>query len=165
MIIGFIDFFFAAVRGILISMKIHTSHVDCDSAGQRPVVGGLAACLVAGWLLVSLVGCGRAPKIYDTDRVIVTREQVVDMLADGGKPTVLIDVRSPEQYAAGHIPSAINIPLIDIRANDRRLANATNLIVYGSSQQAIIPAAASKKLLALGYENVHEYQAGIEDWK
>jgi len=43
------------------------------------------------------------------------------MLADteGGDPLLLVDVREPREFAAGHLPGAINMPMSEL---DRRLA-------------------------------------------
>ena len=40
---------------------------------------------------------------------IVSREDVKKGLADGSM--ILIDVREPNEWAAGHIPGAVNMPL------------------------------------------------------
>ena len=40
---------------------------------------------------------------------VVTREELKKGLADG--TVVLIDVREPNEYAAGHIPGAASLPL------------------------------------------------------
>lgn len=44
---------------------------------------------------------------------------------------VLLDVRDADEYAAGHIPGAVNLPLSDIRkAEDRFPDTDTPLFVY-----------------------------------
>jgi phage shock protein E len=47
-------------------------------------------------------------------------DQIKDLMA-GGKKSVLIDVRSAEEYQAGHIPGAVNIPAERIAAEKNRL--------------------------------------------
>jgi len=37
--------------------------------------------------------------------------QAVEYRFNGAKPQVIVDVRSPEEFAAGHIEGAINVPL------------------------------------------------------
>lgn len=39
----------------------------------------------------------------------VTREELRAQL-DGPTPPLVLDVRTPEEYAAGHVPGAVNIP-------------------------------------------------------
>ena len=41
--------------------------------------------------------------------VVIDLEQLREQMTSG-KRTVLIDVRSPQEYREGHIPGAINVP-------------------------------------------------------
>ena len=61
----------------------------------------------------------------------VDAEQVQSLMS-GGKKAVLIDVRPAEEYSAGHIPGAINIPAERITADKHRLPRdkAVTLIFY-----------------------------------
>lgn len=70
------------------------------------------------------------------------------------KGAVLLDVRSPREYASGHIPGSINLPLQEIGHAGRKVASkAVPLYVYcmsgARSQQAEL------RLKELGYVNVH----------
>lgn len=49
--------------------------------------------------------------------------------AEDGLITVL-DVRPPEEYAAGHLPGAINIPLGDLPARLKKLPKGREVIAY-----------------------------------
>lgn len=53
-------------------------------------------------------------------------------LMGGAKKAVLIDVRSPEEYRAGHIPGAINLPAERIKAEAAKLPRdkSTTLVFY-----------------------------------
>ena len=42
--------------------------------------------------------------------LIAFSAQAVDVSFNGTKPAVIIDVRTPEEFASGHIAGAINIP-------------------------------------------------------
>lgn len=76
---------------------------------------------------------------------------------------VILDVRTPEEYAAGHIPNAINIPNETIGASEiSALPDKDQLIlVYCRSGRRSKEAA--EKLVFLGYTNVVEF-GGILDW-
>jgi len=60
---------------------------------------------LAGILTLS-VWCGIASA---GQREEISREELQARLAGADAP-VLLDVRTPEEYAAGHIPGAVNIP-------------------------------------------------------
>ncbi|MDX1682432.1 MAG: rhodanese-like domain-containing protein [Phycisphaeraceae bacterium] len=125
--------------------------------------------LTPGLLLVALLlsGCETAPQVSDRNISTINYEELVRLIEKSKKPgeLMLIDVRSVEDYRKGHIPGAINISLPLIRANDPRLAKAREIVVYAKDWRRPISAAAAKRMLALGYQNVHDFRAGLEAWR
>ena len=119
----------------------------------------LIAVLVSGaWVLA---GCD-TPKVSD-ENLLLMRE--TELAKQAGKPgTVVVDVRKPEAYAAGHIPGAINIYLPEIKAADPRLGSAKQIVVYGASGDDPLSTAAAKRLMSLGYQNVYDFKGGVSDW-
>ena len=77
---------------------------------------------------------------------------------------IILDVRRPDEFAAGHIPNAINIPNENIGTTEiPELPNKEQMIlVYCRSGRR--SKEASEKLVKLGYSNVVEF-GGILDWK
>lgn len=107
-------------------------------------------------------GCsGGAPK-ENTYRQVSMDEAVRIIEEQSGY--LILDVRTPEEYAAGHIPNAVNLPNESIgSAEISQLPQKDQLIlVYCRSGRRSKEAAA--KLVALGYTNVVEF-GGILDWK
>ena len=48
-------------------------------------------------------------------------EETIDDLAEARpRPGTVIDVRGPEEFAAGHVPGALNVPLEDVLASPDR---------------------------------------------
>jgi rhodanese-related sulfurtransferase len=84
-------------------------------------------------------------------------------IMDNEKGYVILDVRTEEEYAAGHIEGAILIPDYEItKKADSALNNKDQLIlVYCRSGRRSKNAAAT--LANLGYTNVKEF-GGIIDW-
>lgn len=76
---------------------------------------------------------------------------------------IILDVRTPEEYAELHIPDAINIPNDSINNDDiPELPDKDQLIlVYCRSGNRSKQAA--EKLVNLGYTNIVEF-GGINDW-
>ena len=76
---------------------------------------------------------------------------------------IILDVRTEEEYASGHIPNAINLPNETIGIeNIEQLSDKEQLIfVYCRSGNRSKQAAA--KLANLGYINIVEF-GGINDW-
>jgi len=137
--------------------------------------------LIASFLIVaalSLAACDRNIKVSDEDirqlqykELVTMRENkprntnMLNMFGSKTELTVVVDPRPEHRYAAGHIPGAVNIPLPQIVAGHRALAEAKNIVVYGSGWLDYTSPAAAKRLMALGYRNVYDFRGGLELWK
>ncbi len=77
---------------------------------------------------------------------------------------IILDVRRPDEFAAGHIPNAVNVPNESIGdAEIPELPDKNQLIlVYCRSGNR--SKQASEKLVKLGYTSIVEI-GGINDWK
>jgi len=87
-------------------------------------------------------------------------------LIDGRKekdatPYLLVDVRTPEEYASGHIPTAVNVPVTDIGAKPPTDKKDALIIVYCRSGGR--SASARQTLERLGYTNVVDFGA-VSRW-
>lgn len=125
----------------------------------------LAAMMVAtAWLLPACEG----RQTSDADLTILDYETMVKAMKDPKIRTVVVDVRKPEDFNKGHIPGAINIPVLDLYYGDPRLSQAQAIIVYSNGwsprQDDLLSWAASKKLLAVGYDYVDDFRGGLSLW-
>ena len=109
---------------------------------------------------ILLAGCS-APKETASYRQISMDEAITMMEEESGY--IILDVRTPEEFADKHIPGAVNIPNETIAAEEiPELPNKDQLIlVYCRSGNR--SKQASEKLAALGYTNVVEF-GGINSW-
>ena len=110
-----------------------------------------------------LTGCaGAGNNQTNTYRQITMDEAVTMMAQETGY--IILDVRRPDEFAAGHIPNAINVPNETIGTSEiPELPDKAQLImVYCRSGRR--SKEASEKLLKLGYTNIVEF-GGILDWK
>lgn len=82
---------------------------------------------------------------------------------------LIIDARSPEEFAAGHIPGAVNLPAADLdrlsRALEARLRAATFLICYCDSLACDDGARLCALLSAAGYSEVALMFEGWQGWQ
>ena len=106
-------------------------------------------------------GCASSNNQANTYRSITMDDAVTMMAQETGY--IILDVRRPDEYAAGHIPNAINVPNESIGTDEiPELPNKDQLImVYCRSGRRSKEAA--EKLVKLGYTNVVEF-GGILDW-
>ena len=93
----------------------------------------------------------------------ITMDEAVDMMAQE-TGYIILDVRTPAEFAEKHIPNAINIPNENIGTDEiSALPDKDQLImVYCRSGRRSKEAA--EKLVKLGYTNIVEF-GGIIDWK
>ena len=107
-----------------------------------------------------LAGC-TVPAEEATYRQINMDEAITMMEEESGY--IILDVRTPEEFAEKHIPGALNIPNETIGTEEiPELPDKDQLIlVYCRSGNR--SKQASEKLAALGYTNIVEF-GGINDW-
>ena len=78
----------------------------------------------------------------------------------------LVDARSAEQYAAGHIPGAINVPTGDDAALTRLPADKTaQLVFYCGGPACSARTTCATKVQALGYTKLAQYKGGYPEWR
>ena len=108
-----------------------------------------------------LAGCALPAGQEVSYRQINMDEAITMMEEESGY--IILDVRTPEEFAERHIPGAINIPNETISTEEiPELPNKDQLIlVYCRSGNR--SKQASEKLAALGYTNIVEF-GGINDW-
>ncbi|NOY66817.1 MAG: metalloregulator ArsR/SmtB family transcription factor, partial [Gammaproteobacteria bacterium] len=58
----------------------------------------------------------------------IPREELLSRARDG--LVMVLDVRPPEEYAAGHVPGAVNIPLADLEAHLQQLDTDQEIVAY-----------------------------------
>ena len=111
-------------------------------------------------VMLLLAGCS-VPKEKTLYRQISMDQAITMMEEESGY--IILDVRTPEEYAEKHIPGAINIPNETIGAAEiPELPDKDQLIlVYCRSGNR--SKQASEKLAAMGYTNIVEI-GGITDY-
>lgn len=84
-------------------------------------------------------------------------------LMDTRSDCVILDVRTPEEFAEGHIPNALLIPDYDINAKAEGILTDKDQLILVYCRSGRRSKKASRDLAALGYTNVKEF-GGIIDW-
>ncbi len=91
----------------------------------------------------------------------VTPAELKTML-DNNEPVVLIDVRSPEEFAAGHIPGSVSIP-VDTIEGVASLPTGRRIILYckaGKRTQRAFEILSGK-----GFTGLSVLDGGLDAWK
>ena len=108
-------------------------------------------------------GCsGTSNSQTNTYRSITMDEAVTMMAQETGY--IILDVRRPDEFAAGHIPNAINVPNESIGTSEIPELPDKNQLIMVYCRSGRRSKEASEKLVRLGYTNIVEF-GGILDWK
>lgn len=105
-----------------------------------------------------LAGCsGGSDAITDVD--VSAAQQIVE---DGN--AVILDVRTPEEFAGGHLPGAININVesSDFATKVAGLDESTETLVYCRTGNR--SGVATDAMADLGFTDMSDLQGGIEAW-
>ena len=115
-------------------------------------------------LLSALVftSCASSNIQTNTYRQISTDEAVTMMAEETGY--IILDVRRADEYAAGHIPGAINVANESIGTDEIPELPDKNQLIMVYCRSGRRSKEASEKLVKLGYTNIVEF-GGILDWK
>jgi rhodanese-related sulfurtransferase len=95
----------------------------------------------------------------------ITREQL-EQKRENDEDFTLVNVLTTEQFEQEHIPDSVNIPM-DQAENvfPDRFDSSDDIVVYCASETCQASPKAAKKLEAMGFTNVKDYEGGLADWK
>jgi ArsR family transcriptional regulator len=92
----------------------------------------------------------------------VSREDLVSRLQDG--LVTVLDVRPEDEFAVGHLPGALNIPLAELERRLGELSSDREVIAYCRGPYYVLSFEAVAMLRARGYL-VRRLEDGYPEWK
>ena len=100
---------------------------------------------------------------YDRDSLEpVSRSQLLDMLR--ARSVTVLDVRPPDEFAMGHLPDALNIPLRELEARLGELDAAQEIVAYCRSHYCVWSYEAVAALRKRGFR-VRRLEDGFPEWR
>lgn len=149
----------------------HARLVEIRKAGTR-VHYRLAGDEVAAFV-ASLRDLARA-RLAEVDRVVqdyfvardalepISRAELVERASRG--EVVILDVRPAEEFAAGHIPGALSVPLDQLDAALSRLPRRARIVAYCRGPYCVLAPQAVQRLRAEGFK-AHRLVDGMPEWR
>jgi rhodanese-related sulfurtransferase len=95
----------------------------------------------------------------------ITREEIKAKI-DGGEEVILVEALPPKYFEDVHLPGAINIPHTEVEELAPGLLEdkSAEIVVYCSNRACQNSPQTARRLEALGYKNVFDYEEGKQDW-
>jgi ArsR family transcriptional regulator len=92
----------------------------------------------------------------------VSRRQLVDMLRAGA--VTVLDVRPEDEFALGHVPDAVNIPLRELEARLAEIDREQEIVAYCRSHYCVLSYEAVAALRRRGFK-VRRLEDGFPEWR
>lgn len=91
----------------------------------------------------------------------ISREELVERLRAGD--VVVLDVRPHAEFAAGHLPGAVNVPPEEIEQRLRELPKGRGVVAYCRGTYCVYADAAVRRLDATGH-SARRLDEGFPEW-
>ena len=91
----------------------------------------------------------------------ITMEELKRMQSQGA---IIIDVRSPQEYAEGHIEGAIVIPEYELKIRAKEIIKDKSQLIVVYCPRGFRSKKAQRILKYMGYENVYNLYKGLENY-
>ena len=92
----------------------------------------------------------------------VTRKELMRRVRDEG--VTVLDVRPPDEFALGHLPGALNIPLRALKARIADLDPTREIVAYCRGTYCVLSYEAVFALRRRGYK-VRRLEGGFPEWR
>ena len=92
----------------------------------------------------------------------LTRDELIARQAHGD--VLVLDVRPADEFAAGHIPGALSIPLDELDEQLGRLPRDVTVVAYCRGPYCVLAPLAVEKLRAAGFDS-RRLAEGLPEWR
>jgi rhodanese-related sulfurtransferase/DNA-binding transcriptional ArsR family regulator len=92
----------------------------------------------------------------------VTRKQLLKLIREGA--VTVLDVRPPDEFALGHLPGAVNIPLRALKERLPEINPDREIVAYCRGAYCVLSFEAVALLRARGFK-VRRLEEGLPEWR
>ena len=92
----------------------------------------------------------------------ISRKQLLKRIR--ARAVTVLDVRPPDEFALGHLPGAVNIPLRALKARLAELSTAQEIVAYCRGEYCVLSFEAVALLRARGFK-VRRLEDGLPEWR
>jgi len=150
-------------RARLVDVRRQGKHMLYRLAGDAEVVELLQALGRVGERNLAEIGRVMADYFHARDALEpVSRQDLIARIEDGS--VTVLDVRPEDEFALGHLPGALNIPLSALEHRLAELPAGREVVAYCRGPYCVLSFEAVAALRARGYL-VHRLEDGYPEWK
>src|SRR5438552_6957382 len=150
-------------RARLVDTERRGKHVLYRLAGDNEVVDLMRALGRVGERNIAEVNRVMTDYFHARDALeAVSRKELISRLRDG--LVTILDVRPEDEFALGHLPGALNIPLGNLKQRLAELPTDREVIAYCRGPYCVLSFEAVAALRARGYL-VRRLEDGYPEWK
>ncbi|MCE3285586.1 MAG: hypothetical protein K0R70_1842 [Steroidobacteraceae bacterium] len=118
---------------------------------------------VLGSLLAGVtVAAEPVPRTAPAKTATMTQEQLVQHQTQHADHLFVLDVRTPQEFAAGHVPGALNVPHDQLASRLAEVPRDKDVVLYCRSGRR--SALAADVLAANGYSRVSHLEGDMNAW-
>ena len=124
--------------------------------------------LLLTFVLISFMACGQKENAKSNStnagQASISLISPAD-LNKANKDILLIDVRTPQEFASGHLENAVNINYFDSDFNEQFKTLDKNKAVYLYCKSGRRSANAAEKLEDMGFVKIYDLEGGVVNWQ
>jgi len=94
----------------------------------------------------------------------VSQTEMLKRIERNDPATLIVDVRTPEEYAAGHVPGAVNIPYTHLPARASALAVGGDKDIVLYCQTGVRAGRAAERLRQHGFTRLLHLEGDMKGW-
>ena len=92
----------------------------------------------------------------------ITAEELIQRMRE--EDVIILDVRPRDEFHAGHLPNAINIPVEELESSLQTLPEGARIVAYCRASYCLLSDMAALLLKNNGYD-VEVFQDGFPEWR
>ena len=103
-----------------------------------------------------------APAAASASLPLISPQALLERQARGDASLFVLDVRTPKEYAAGHVPGAVNVPYDQVASHLAEIPKDKDVVLYCQSGRRA--GLAAEVLEAGGYTKLGHLQGDMQAW-
>ena len=106
-----------------------------------------------------------AASVHAQEIAKVTQSALLERIQKKDTSVIILDVRSPEEFAAGHVPGAINIPYTHLPARISSIPSPTDKDVVVYCEIGVRAEKAAASLRSNGFTRLMYLDGDMKQWR